>query len=498
MVRTRFAPSPTGYMHIGNLRTALYAYLTARHYGGVLVLRIEDTDRRRNVEDAVQVIYDSLRLAGLDYDEGPGKGGAYGPYVQSERRPIYKEQAERLVQLGAAYRCFCAKVEAEPTQEALEEGDEETAATGETGGPETTAQPAKQYDPCRFLARDEADRRAAAGESHVIRQRIPESGVTTFHDRVYGAISWRNELLDDQVLLKSDGYPTYNFANVVDDHLMGITHVLRGVEYLSSTPKYNLLYESFGWPIPEYVHLPHIVKEGGKKLSKRAGDASFQDLVARGYLPEAIVNYIALLGWHPADDREFFTLAGLVEAFDMDRINKSSAGFSIAKLDWLNGEHIRTLSVAEFDRLALPYYPPEVWTVSEQVSRLIQPRVVRLTDIPELVAFLVKPIAHDRSLYVNEKSKSTLDSSRHILANVLELLDDAVSTEGAAWTHDALAPLLVEWGKANGFKTGAVMWPVRIALSGLASTPGGATEIAQILGKVETMRRLQDALEKLA
>ncbi len=342
LVRTRFAPSPTGYMHIGNLRAALYAYLTARHYGGVLVLRIEDTDRRRNVEDAVQVIYDSLRLAGLDYDEGPDKGGDYGPYVQSQRRPIYKEHAERLVELGAAYRCFCGKADAEPSREAVEEGDEAVETAAGDGAP--AEGPAKSYDPCRFLPPEEANRRAAAGEPHVIRQRIPETGVTTFHDHVYGTITWRNDLLDDQVLLKSDGYPTYNFANVVDDHLMAITHVMRGVEYLSSTPKYNLLYESFGWPVPEYVHMPHIVKEDGKKLSKRSGDASFQDLVARGYLPEAIVNYIALLGWHPADDREFFTLPELVKAFDIDRINKSSAGFSIAKLDWLNGEHIRALA----------------------------------------------------------------------------------------------------------------------------------------------------------
>jgi glutamyl-tRNA synthetase len=479
-------------MHIGNLRAALYAYLTARHYGGVLVLRIEDTDRRRNVEDAVQVIYDSLRLAGLEYDEGPDKGGDYGPYVQSQRRPIYKEHAERLVELGAAYRCFCGKADAEPASETVEEGDEAVELPSDMAAAASEG-PSKAYDPCRFLPREEADRRAAAGEPHVIRQRIPETGVTTFHDHVYGTISWRNDLLDDQVLLKSDGYPTYNFANVIDDHLMGITHVMRGVEYLSSTPKYNLLYESFGWPVPEYVHMPHIVKEDGKKLSKRSGDASFQDLVARGYLPEAIVNCIALLGWHPADDREFFTLLGLVEAFDIDRINKSSAGFSIAKLDWLNGEHIRALTPERFHELALPYYPPALAGRDIRIiSRLIQPRVVRLTDIPGMVAFFVRPAPHDTSLYVNEKSKSTLESSRHILANVMELFDGA-----AEWTHEALAPMLVEWGKANGFKTGTVMWPVRIALSGLASTPGGATEIAQVLGKAETLKRLQAALESL-
>lgn len=478
-------------MHIGNLRTALYAYLIARHYGGTLVLRIEDTDRRRNVDDAVQVIYDSLRLAGLDYDEGPDRGGAFGPYVQSERKPLYRQYAEQLIELGGAYRCFCGKSEPEPSRETLEESEDALDA------PETLTgeSPAKTYDPCRFLSAEKATARAAAGEPHVIRQRIPETGVTSFEDHVYGVITWRNDLLDDQVLLKSDGFPTYNFANVVDDHLMGITYVARGVEYLSSTPKYNLLYRSFGWPIPEYVHLPHIVKEGGKKLSKRAGDASFQDLVARGYLPQAIVNYIALLGWHPADDREFFTLEGLVEAFDIDRINKSSAGFAIAKLDWLNSEHIRVLPPEHFHELALRYYAqqPEVTLLDTAlISRLIQPRVVRLTDIPDMVAFLVHPVEHDKSLYVNEKSKSTIESSLHILANVLELLEAA-----AEWRHETLAPQLVEWAKQNGFKTGTVMWPVRVALSGLASTPGGATEIAQILGRDETLRRIQTGLTLL-
>jgi glutamyl-tRNA synthetase len=490
LVRTRFAPSPTGYMHIGNLRTALYAYLIARHYGGSLVLRIEDTDRRRNVEDAVQVIYDSLRLAGLDYDEGPDKGGDYGPYIQSQRRPIYREHAEKLVELGAAYRCFCSKVEAEKTQEALEEADEVVAVAADSGG-----SPGKVFDPCRFLDPAEANVRAAENEPHVIRQRIPEVGATTFGDHVYGSITIRHDLLDDQVLLKSDGYPTYNFANVVDDHLMAITHVARGVEYLSSTPKYNLLYEAFGWPVPDYVHLPHIVKEGGKKLSKRAGDASFQDLLALGFLPEAIVNYVALLGWHPADDREFFTLQGLVEAFDIDRVNKSSAAFSFPKLDWLNGEHVRALSPDEFHRRALPWYPKEIPDRFDaaKISELIQARVVRLTDIPALVAFFLSPTPHDTGLYTNEKSKATLESSAYILGHLAEMLSG--ETE---WTHEALAPKLVEWGKANGFKTGTVMWPVRIALSGLASTPGGATEIAEVLGKEETLRRLAAALERLS
>jgi glutamyl-tRNA synthetase len=485
VVRTRFAPSPTGYMHIGNLRTALYAYLIAHHYGGKLVLRIEDTDRRRNVADAVQVIYDSLRLAGLDYDEGPDKDGGYGPYVQSQRKPIYRQYAEELVARGAAYRCFCTRGQADQKVKATD-GVIPTTSMAQ-GTPDVR-------DPCRFLSAEGAAARAQAGEPYVIRQRIPDEGATTFTDHVYGSITIRNELLDDQVLLKSDGYPTYNFANVVDDHLMGITHVVRGVDYLSSTPKYNLLYQAFGWRIPEYVHLPLVIKEGGKKLSKRAGDASFQDLLARGYLPEAVVNYVALLGWHPADDREFFTLPELGEVFDIGRISKSPAAFSIAKLDWLNGEHMRRLSAERFHALAQPYYPPEITGRMDtaKLSRLIQPRVVRLTDIPELVAFFARPIPYDATLFVHDKSRSTLESSGWVLEHVMPLL--AGATE---WTHEALAPRLVAFGKEHGVKTSTVMWPLRVALSGLASTPGGATEIAEVLGKEESLRRIADARSRL-
>jgi glutamyl-tRNA synthetase len=458
-------------MHIGNLRTALYAYLIARHAGGQFVLRIEDTDRKRHVRGAVQAIYDSLRLAGLDHDEGPDIGGDYGPYVQSQRRPIYQEHAERLVAQGAAYRCFCPASPAEPRQHA-----------GESA-------PGALRDPCRRLPSAEAATRAAAGEPHVIRQRIRDGGSTTFVDHVYGTLTFANNVLDDQVLLKSDGLPTYNFANVVDDHLMAITHVVRGVDYLSSTPKYDLLYQAFGWQIPAYIHVPPVVKEGGKKLSKRAGDASFQDLLARGYLPQAVVNYVALLG-----DREFFTLPDLVEAFDFHRINKSGAGFSLAKLDWLNGEHMRALTPAAFAAAAQNFYPPAVAQSLDtgQISRLIQPRVVHLTDIPAMVAFLAQVPEYPADLFVAPKQKSSLESSRLVLENAPAILAGVPE-----WTNTALADALVAWGKAQGLKTGAVMWPLRIALSGLEATPGGATEIAEVLGRDETLRRAAAGLAKL-
>jgi glutamyl-tRNA synthetase len=433
-------------MHIGNLRTALYAYLIARHAGGTFVLRIEDTDRKRHVQGAQQAIYDSLRLAGLDHDEGPDVGGDYGPYVQSQRKPTYQEHAERLVASGAAYRCFCAGGQAERRQRVR------VQAQGVL------------RDPCRSLRPVEAEARAAAGEPHVIRQRIPDEGNTTFVDHTYGTITFPNDVLDDQVLLKSDGLPTYNFANVVDDHLMAITHVVRGVDYLPSTPKYNLLYQSFGWEAPEYIHVPQIVKEGGKKLSKRAGDASFQDLLARGYLAQAIVNYVALLGWSPGDDREFFTLPDLVEAFDFHRINKSSAGFSMTKLDWLNGEHLRALSQEEFAAAAQAFYPPVMAQSLDtvRISRLIQSRVVHLTDIPALVAFFEQLPDYPIDLYVASKSRSSLESSRLVLENIPAILSGLPE-----WTSHALAATLVAWGKEHGLKTGTVMWPLRIALSGL-------------------------------
>jgi glutamyl-tRNA synthetase len=470
MVRTRFAPSPTGYMHIGNLRTALYAYLTARHNDGVFILRIEDTDQERNIPESVKAIFNSLTLAGLDYDEGPGKDGGYGPYIQSERLPFYQEYAQQLLDMGAAYRCFCKKED--------QSGDEDSPA---------------RRDPCRLLTPTQIEEKLAKGEGFVIRQRIPDEGSTTFFDHVYGEITIENSQLDDQVLLKSDGFPTYNFANVVDDHLMAITHVMRGQEYLSSTPKYNLLYENFGWEIPEYVHLPLIIKEDGSKFSKRLGDPSFEDLVKMGYLPQAIVNYIALLGWSPGNDQEFFTLPELEQVFSIDRINKSSAAFSFDKLTWLNGEHIRALAQDAFHELAQAYYPPALEQFdTRKISELLQIRTEKLTEIPETVSFFIEVPDYDISLYEHKKSKSDLQTSLAVLKGVLPLLKDIKT-----FSNDSLFQTLKNFSKDNGYKTGTVMWPIRTALSGVPTTPGGATALAEVLGREETVRRIEAGIEKL-
>lgn len=470
MVRTRFAPSPTGYMHIGNLRTALYAYLTARRHNGVFILRIEDTDQARNVPEALTAIYSSLEMAGLAYDEGPDKDGSYGPYTQSERLPIYQDHAQRLLEIGAAYRCFCKKEDQLGTQE----------------------DPSRR-DPCRFLTQEEAAQKAEAGESFVVRQRIPDEGSTTFVDHVYGEITVENSQLDDQVLLKSDGFPTYNFANVVDDHLMGITHVMRGQEYLSSTPKYNLLYDSFGWDVPEYVHLPLILKEDGTKFSKRLGDPSFEDLVQMGYLPRAIVNYIALLGWSPGNDQEFFTLEELEEVFSIDRINKSSAAFSFDKLKWINGEHIRALTLDEFHDLAKSYYPDELKDYNTlKISELLQVRTEKLTDIPEMVSFFAEVPEYDIDMYRHKKSKCDPEVSLKVLKEVKPLLQDLKT-----WDNENLYLTLKSFAKNEGHKTGTVMWPIRTALSGVEVTPGGATALAEVLGRDETLRRIQVGVEKL-
>ncbi len=470
MVRTRFAPSPTGYMHIGNLRTALYAYLTARRNDGVFILRIEDTDQERNVPEALAAIYNSLELAGLVYDEGPGKDGGCGPYVQSERLTLYQEYAQKLLETGTAFRCFCKK------------GDQ----------PQDEEAPIRR-DPCRYLTRDEIDQKLAAGDDFVIRQRIPDTGSTTFVDHVYGEITIENSQLDDQVLLKSDGFPTYNFANVVDDHLMAITHVMRGQEYLSSTPKYNLLYESFGWKIPEYVHLPLIIKEDGSKFSKRLGDPSFEDLVKMGYLPEAIVNYIVLLGWSPGNDQEFFTLSELEKIFSIDRINKSSAAFSFDKLTWLNGEHLRAMSLDEFHQLAKDYYPAELSDFNtHKISELLQVRTETLTEIPHQIGFFAAVPEYDVEIYRHKKSKCDPEISLEILRRVMPILEDLSN-----WDNNSLYLRLKEFGKDQGYKTGTVMWPIRTALSGVLVTPGGATALAEILGKKETLDRIQAGIEKL-
>jgi len=457
-------------MHIGNLRTALYAYLTARRQDGVFILRIEDTDQERNIPESLAAIYQSLAMAGLDYDEGPDKDGGYGPYVQSQRLPIYQEHAQRLLALGAAYRCFCKKEDQQVDEDAL-----------------------VRRDPCRLLTQEEVAENIEGGETFVIRQRIPDDGSTTFVDHIYGEITIENSQLDDQVLLKSDGFPTYNFANVIDDHLMAITHVMRGQEYLSSTPKYNLLYESFEWEIPEYVHLPLIVKEDGSKFSKRLGDPSFEDLVMMGYLPEAIINYIALLGWSPGNDQEFFTLSELEEIFSIDRINKSSAAFSFDKLTWLNGEHIRALSRDTFHRLAEPYYPIELAEYNTQkISELLQVRTEKLTDIPEMVSFFVQVPDYDLEMYRHDKSQSDPETSLEILKQVKPLLKDLKT-----WDNENLYLVLKAFSKEHGHKTGTVMWPIRTALSGVPTTPGGATALAEVLGRNETLSRIKAGIEKL-
>lgn len=475
MFRTRFAPSPTGYMHIGNLRTALYAYLIARQADGKFILRIEDTDQNRNIPQAVQAIYNGLQLAGIEYDEGPDKDGGYGPYIQSQRLPTYKEYAKKLLESGHAYYCFCQK--------------EDKPAPGTTGD-----RTQGYRDPCRNLSLEVVEAKLSQGIKPVIRQRIPEPGISSFSDHVYGEISIDHAQLDDQVLLKSDGFPTYNFANVVDDHLMGITHVIRGQEYLSSTPKYNLLYEAFGWQRPEYIHLPHIIKEDGSKLSKRKGDPSFEDLVRMGYLPAAIVNYVALLGWNPGDERELFLMPELIEAFDMNRISKSSAAFSFDKLRWLNGEHIRALSAEKFHQLALPYYPETLAGVDlSRLSELIQVRTENLADIPESVGFFAELPEYDKQLFVHDKSKSTLESSRIVLEKVVPVLEEIEDFSNAN-----LFAGLKTFAHENGMKVGTVMWPIRTALSGQEVSAGGATELASILGKDESLRRIRLGLQKLS
>jgi len=474
MFRTRFAPSPTGYMHIGNLRTALYAYLIAKKAEGKFILRIEDTDQNRNVPEAVSAIYRGLALAKISYDEGPDKDGGFGPYVQSQRLPIYKEYAKKLLAGGHAYYCFCGK-EDKPALEASNERVE------------------GYRDPCRDLSQKEVEARFAEGVVPVVRQRIPLEGISSFDDHVYGHISIENKQLDDQVLLKSDGFPTYNFANVVDDHLMGISHVIRGQEYLSSTPKYNLLYEAFGWEHPEYIHLPHIIREDGAKMSKRKGDPSFEDLVRMGFLPQAIVNYVALLGWNPGDEREFFLMEDLIDAFDMDRINKANAAFSINKLRWLNGEHIRSLTPQAFHEIALGFYPEGLAGFDlEKISQLIQIRTETLTDIPGLVGFLANLPEYSPDLFVNQKSKSTLESSRVVLEKSLPLLENLET-----WTNEGLFEELKAFSQEQGLKLGTVMWPIRTALSGQETSPGGATELAALLGKDESLRRIKLGLGKL-
>lgn len=474
-VRTRFAPSPTGYMHIGNLRTALYEYLIAKaDADGKFILRIEDTDQKRYVEGATDIIYATLKQVGMNWDEGPDVGGNYGPYVQSERKPIYAEYAHKLVELGGAHYCFCSKAEAE------EEKDEE--------------QNMKFQDPCKRLSPEEAKKRIAAGEPYVVRQTINKKGKSKYHDEVYGDIEIDYDELDEGVLLKSDGFPTYNFANVVDDHLMNITHVVRGNEYISSTPKYNLIYETFGWAPPHYVHVPPVMKDAQHKLSKRNGDASFQDLVAKGYLPEAIINYIALLGWNPGNEDEIFSLDELKKVFSIERLNRSPAIFDIVKLTWMNGQYIRKLSEEEFFAHAEPYIRKALTREVNilVLSRVLQPRLETFGAIPEQIAFIEQVPDYSADLYINKKMKTDRDVSRQALTYAAEKLEKI-----SDWTNDNLFAELKSLAEEKGMKNGQIMYPVRIALSGLGTTPGGATELAVILGKQETLERIKSALKKL-
>ena len=473
-VRTRFAPSPTGYMHVGNLRTALYTWLIARHADGTFILRIEDTDQGRLVEGAVDVIYKTLAECRLDHDEGPDVGGPVGPYVQTERRGLYKEYAELLMSRGHAYRCFCEKTASEED-------------TGEFG---------RADDPCRALSQEESDRRAAAGEPYVIRQRIPHEGTTTFHDEIFGDITVENAELDDQVLLKRDGLPTYNFANVVDDHLMGITHVVRGSEYLSSAPKYNLLYEGFGWPIPKYVHCSPVMRDAHSKMSKRHGDPSYEDLIAQGFLTDAVINYVTLLGWSPRGEQEIFTLDELKEIFDISGISKSPAIFDIEKLRYFNAAYIRAMSPEAFARAAEPYIRQTVKNPAIDVSAvaaLLQQRTEVLTEIPEKVDFFDALPDYDAELFVHKKSKSDLASSKQMLEAVIPALEQLPD-----WTDEAILGVMTALAESLAVKNAKVMWPVRIAAAGRAVTPGGAVEICRILGRDECLRRLRLGLEKLA
>ncbi|MEA4887950.1 MAG: glutamate--tRNA ligase [Clostridiaceae bacterium] len=479
-VRTRYAPSPTGLMHVGNLRTALYEYLIARSQGGSFVLRIEDTDQERLVDGAVSVIYQTLAQVGLRHDEGPDIGGAFGPYVQSERKALYRPYAEQLAREGKAYYCFCSKERLDRLKESAE------ADGGHFNG----------YDRhCRDLPAAEVDRLLAAGTPYVIRQKMPLNGSTTFSDAVYGDITVDNSELEDQILLKSDGYPTYNFANVIDDHAMQITHVVRGSEYLSSTPKYNLLYEAFGWDVPTYVHLPLIVGNDGRKLSKRHGATSFADLVGEGYLPAAIINYIALLGWCPKDTRELFTLDELCQVFSIDGISKSPSVFDYDKLDWFNGEYIRAMEPSDFVALIRPELdkvfagrPYEAPLLAE----LLQPRLIRLTQLPAMIHFLVERQDYSLDLFYNKKNKVSPDQAKTILPVIRQSLADL-----PLWTREAVHDSLMALAAGQQLKTGQVMWPLRIALSGQEITPGGAIEIAVILGREESLARLQLAIGRL-
>ena len=477
-VRTRFAPSPTGYMHVGNLRTALYTYLQARHNGGTFILRIEDTDQGRLVEGATDIIYNTLRATGLTWDEGPDIGGPVGPYIQSERMGMFRQYAEQLVREGKAYYCFC-------TEDRLNALHEEQKANGEMS----------HYDGhCRNLSEAEIAAHLAAGDPYVIRQKIPETGVTAFDDMVYGHIEVNNSELDDQILIKSDGMPTYNFANVVDDHLMGITHVIRGSEYLSSTPKYNLLYEAFGWPVPCYIHCPPVMKDAHAKLSKRNGDASYQDLVAKGYLPAAVMNYLLLLGWAPEGEQEIFSLEEMVNIWNPSRISKSPAIFDPLKLRAINAAYIRALPPEEFRRLADPFIDRAVHRDIDRdlLCANLQPRCEVLEDIPPQLDFFDAALPITPDLYQNKKQKTTPESAKEALAALLPVLEELPD-----WNRDAIFEACKVKAEELGKKNGWLLFPLGIALSGKGRTPGGGTDLAAMLGREETLTRVRAALAAL-
>ena len=479
-VRTRYAPSPTGRMHVGNLRTALYAYLIAKHEGGDFLLRIEDTDQERYVEGATQIIYRTLEKTGLIHDEGPDKDGGVGPYIQSERQKagIYLEYAKELIEKGEAYYCFC-------TQDRL------NSLRRTVNGEEIMT-----YDKhCLHLSKEEVEANLAAGIPYVIRQNNPTEGATVFHDEIYGDIAVDNSELDDMVLIKSDGYPTYNFANVVDDHLMGITHVVRGNEYLSSSPKYNRLYDAFGWQVPVYVHCPLITNEEHKKLSKRSGHSSYEDLIEQGFVSEAVVNYVALLGWSPEDNREIFSLEELIKAFDYRHMSKSPAVFDVTKLKWMNGEYLKAMDQERFYDMAEPYIKAVIKKDLDlkKIAAMVKTRIEIFPDIAGHIDFFQELPQYDPQMYIHKKMKSTKESSLEVLTDTLALLE--VQED---YSNDGLYETLSKYVSEKGFKTGYVMWPLRTAVSGRQMTPAGATEIMEVLGKEETLDRIRKGIALLS
>ena len=477
-IRTRFAPSPTGYMHVGNLRTALYAYLLAKHDGGDFILRIEDTDQGRYVEGAVDLIYKALKDTGLKHDEGPDIGGPYGPYIQSERRALYKEYAEKLVELGGAYYCFCDKERLDSVREAQE----------------AAKLPPKYDGHCRSLSKEEVEEKLRSGIPYVIRQKIPKTGTTTFHDEVFGDITAPNDTLDDNILLKSDGLPTYNFANVIDDHLMEITHVVRGNEYLSSAPKYNRLYDAFGWEVPKYIHCPLITDENHQKLSKRCGHSSYEDLVDQGFLTEAIVNFVALLGWSPVGNEEIFSLDELIKAFDYHHISKSPAVFDYTKLKWMNGEYIKAMDFDKFYEMALPHIKNVIKKDLDlkKIAEMVKTRIEIFPDIEPLIDFFEELPEYDVAMYTHKKMKTTTASSLEVLKELLPIFEELTD-----YSNDSLYKTLLAYVEQKGCKNGYAMWPVRTAVSGKQMTPAGATEIMEIIGKEESLKRIRKGIELL-